>query len=121
MRRWGRTPANSFETYVFYEMHVSAYGFVFLSALVCGVLGVLFYQAVFGFRRLFEKLRSAYPRAGNWAAIGSAVLLGGAFSLITVNVMGEDTRSSNPWVPWAARLRRVRRAFFRFPSSARWR
>ena len=84
----GRTPANSFETYVFYEMHVSAYGFVFLSALVCGVLGVLFYQAVFGFRRLFEKLRSAYPRAGNWAAIGSAVLLGGAFSLITVNVMG---------------------------------
>lgn len=84
----GRTPANFFESYRFFEMPVSAYGFVLLSAVVCGLLGVLFYKLVFALRKAFGKIRLSKPWVSDFVKILIAVALGGAFSLATVNVMG---------------------------------
>lgn len=83
-----RTPANFFENYRFFQMPVSVYGFVLISAAVCGILGVLFYKLVFVLRRAFGKIRLSNPRVSDFVKILIAVLLGGIFSLITVNVMG---------------------------------
>ena len=69
-------------------MPVSVYGFVFLSSAVCGALGVLFYKLVFFLRGSFKKIRPPKPWSGEFVRILIAVLLGGALSLATVNVMG---------------------------------
>lgn len=62
--------------------------FLALSATVCGVAGVLLYKWVFFLRKAFGKIRSKTPFANTFIRISIAVLLGGAASLLTVNVMG---------------------------------
>ena len=84
----GKTPANSFASYVFYEMPVSVYGFVFLSAIVCGLFGVAFYHSVFLSKRLFGKISAPKPWIRDWMKILVAVVLGGIFSFVAVDVMG---------------------------------
>ena len=84
----GVPSANAFESYRFSPMPVSVYGFVFLSSAVCGALGVLFYKLVFFLRASFKKIRPPKLWSGEFVRILIAVLLGGALSLATVNVMG---------------------------------
>ncbi len=82
------SPHSAFSTYRFSELPISEYGYVFLSAAVCGLLGVLFYRVVFLLRKAFSKIRPPRPWVGDFLRILFAVLLGGACSLLTVNVMG---------------------------------
>lgn len=85
-------PAESFfENYVFPQGAVSDvrfYGFLIVSATVCGALGVLLYKWVFFLRGAFGKIRAKTPFLRNFFRILIAVLIGGAASLVTVNVMG---------------------------------
>lgn len=62
--------------------------FLALSAIICALAGVLFYKTVFFFRRLMGKIQFKKPFFNTFARILIAVFLGGALSLITVNVMG---------------------------------
>ncbi len=63
------------------------YLFLAASAIVCGVVGVLFYKWVLLLHGWFEKIQ-AKPFVKILIRIGVVVLLGGILSLITANVMG---------------------------------
>lgn len=64
------------------------YCFLLGGAIVCGVMGILFYKWVLLLYKLFGKIRFKKKFLGTFVRISIAVLLGGAISLITVNVMG---------------------------------
>ena len=80
-----------FENYIFPQgavFDVRFYVFLVLSAAVCGALGVLLYKWVFAMRAAFGNIRAKTAFLRNFFRILIAVLIGGAASLVTVNVMG---------------------------------
>lgn len=62
--------------------------FLVISAIVCGLVGVLFYKLVFLLRSGFEKIAKDKPFLNVFLRILIVVILGGVASLVTVNVMG---------------------------------
>lgn len=84
----GLTITNAFGSYHFYDLPFRDYGFVVLAGIACGLLGVAFYKACFGMRRLFKKISFKNPKMSHGVRVGIAVLLGGIVSLLTVGVMG---------------------------------
>ena len=79
---------SSFHSYVLHNMPVSTFGYVAAAGVVCGVLGVLFFKACFGVRRLFKKIKLNDHHRNESTRIFIAVLIGGLLSLVTVGVMG---------------------------------
>lgn len=79
-----------FQSYVFPQGATDGmfYLFVTASAIVCGAAGVLFYKCTFFLRKQLGKIRTKKKLTDIFARILIAVLLGGALSLLTVNVMG---------------------------------
>lgn len=86
---FGLTAESFFQNFVFPTEMATGWFYLFLaaSAIVCGVVGVLFYKWVLFLHDKFEKMQ-AKPFVKVLIRIGVVVLLGGVLSLITVNVMG---------------------------------
>lgn len=80
--------ANSFSTYTFYDLPLSAYGFVLLAGLACGLLGVGFYKLAFLMRRAFKKVKTSNDKISHALRILIAVLAGGLVSFLAISVMG---------------------------------
>lgn len=80
--------SNAFGTYLFRDLPFKAYGFVVLSGIACGVLGVLFYKLCFLMRRGFKKVRGKNEKVSHFLRILIAVLLGGLVSFIAIGAMG---------------------------------
>ena len=59
-----------------------------IAGIVCGVLGMLFFKACFGVRRLFKKIKTKSHHKNESVRIFIAVLIGGLLSLVTAGVMG---------------------------------
>ena len=70
------------------EIPLWEYGFVALSAIICGFLGVLLYKSIFWIKGLLKRIKIKNSFCSEWVKISIAVLIGGLFSLITVNLMG---------------------------------
>ncbi|MCM1441395.1 MAG: ClC family H(+)/Cl(-) exchange transporter, partial [Roseburia sp.] len=80
----GLSVGSSFTTFQFTQLNMLSYLYVLFAAAICGLAGVGFYFLVFRAKKLFAKLTF-------WKGVGKMTipfLLGGAFGLITVNVMG---------------------------------
>lgn len=77
-----------FSAFFLAEIDVLEYGFVVLSAIICGLLGVLLFKSVFWVRKLLKKINLKKRWQTDWLKMSIAVLIGGLFSLITVNLMG---------------------------------
>ena len=83
-----REIVNAFHSYVFADLPLSAYGYVVLAGIACGVLGVLFYKLCFGMRKLFKLIRVKNEKITHGVRIMIAVFFGGVVSLIAVGAMG---------------------------------
>ncbi len=79
---------NAFHSYVFADLPYTAYGYVALAGIACGVLGVLFYKLCFALRKLFKMIKVKNEKISHGVRILIAVVLGGVVSLITVGAMG---------------------------------
>lgn len=79
---------SAFHLYVLNELPPSQYWYVAIAGIVCGVLGVLFFKACFGVRRLFKKIKTKSHHKNESVRIFIAVLIGGLLSLVTAGVMG---------------------------------
>lgn len=79
---------NAFSTYTFYDLPLSAYGFVLLAGLACGLLGVGFYKFAFLMRRAFKKVKTNNDKVSHALRILIAVLAGGLVSFLAVSAMG---------------------------------
>ncbi len=80
----GLSVGSSFTTFALNAPNMLSYLYILFAAAICGLAGVGFYFLVFRAKRLFAKLTF-------WMGMGKMTipfLLGGAFGLITVNVMG---------------------------------
>lgn len=80
----GLSVGSSFDTFSFTQLNMLSYLYVLFAAAICGLAGVGFYFLVFRAKKLFAKITF-------WKGMGKMTipfLLGGAFGLITVNVMG---------------------------------
>lgn len=87
-RIFGMEITNAFGNYRFFDLPFRYYGFVVLSGIACGLLGVCFYKACFGMRKTFKKLSFKNPKFSHGVRVTVAVLLGGIVSLLTVGAMG---------------------------------
>ena len=85
---FGMQIQSSFHSYVFYELPLSTYWWVILAGIVCGGLGVLFHKLCFQMRALFKKIKLKDPKIRHGVRILIAVMLGGAFSLLTTGALG---------------------------------
>ena len=79
---------DGFASILLAEIQLWEYGFVVLSAIVCGFLGVLLYKSVFWIKKLFKKINVNNKLFSEWVKLSIVVLIGGLFSLLTVNLMG---------------------------------
>ena len=79
---------SGFSSFILSEIQLWEYGFVVLSAIICGAMGVLLFKSVFWVRKLLKKIKFKKLWQTNWAKMSIAVLIGGLFSLVTVNLMG---------------------------------
>ena len=79
---------SSFHSYIFHELPFSAYGYVLLAGVCCGVLGVLFYKFSFWMRKIFSKLNEKHAKYPYAVPIFITVLFGGIVSFICVGAMG---------------------------------
>lgn len=84
----GMEAQSGFHSYVFHEMPIRYYGFVVLSGIVCGSLGVGFYQLCLLARKLFKKIHVKNEWWTHVSRIMTAVLIGGVVSLLSVMAMG---------------------------------
>lgn len=87
-RALGMQIKNAFSTYTFYDLPLSAYGFVVLAGLACGLLGVGFYKLCFLMRGAFKKIRTKNDKLSHGLRILIAVLAGGVVSFLAVSAMG---------------------------------
>ena len=78
----------AFGSFAFFELPLTAYAFVVLAGVACGLLGVAFYKTCFLMRRVFKKIKMKNPKFNHAVRIAVAVLLGGAVSFIATGVMG---------------------------------
>lgn len=74
----------TFTTYQFSDMPLSSYPYVAFGALICALLGIAFYFAALGLRKLFKKV--TFLRGAGKMLF--PFLIGGACSLITVHAIG---------------------------------
>ena len=89
----GEEILTTFSRYVFFQLPLRAYGFVVLAGIACGLLGVIFYKLAFRMRKLFKKIRvKNNEKLSHLLRITTAVLIGGAFSLIAASNMGGGHR-----------------------------
>ncbi|MBR2622886.1 MAG: ClC family H(+)/Cl(-) exchange transporter [Clostridia bacterium] len=79
---------SAFHSYVFHEMPMKYYGYVVLAGLVCGFLGFGFTKLCFFMRKLFRMLRVKNDWWTHVSRVITAVLIGGAISLVSALVMG---------------------------------
>ncbi|MBE5742697.1 MAG: hypothetical protein E7360_05225 [Clostridiales bacterium] len=79
---------SGFHSFNLLEIPLAEYGFVVLSAIICGLAGVLFFKSIFWVKRLLSKINLKRKWQTDWLKMAIAVLIGGLFSLITVNVAG---------------------------------
>ena len=79
---------NGFHSFLLSEIPMNEYGFVVLSAIICGLLGVLLFKSIFWVKKLLNKINLQKQWQTDWLKMSIAVLIGGLFSLITVNVAG---------------------------------
>ncbi len=79
---------NAFRSYVFFELPLSAYGFVVGAGVVCGLLGVLFHKCSFLLRGVFQKIKAKKGKYNHFIRITIAVIIGGGVSLLMPGVMG---------------------------------
>ncbi len=79
---------SGFVSFLLSEIPMWEYGFVVLSAIICGLLGVLLFKSVFWVRKLLKKIKLKARWQTDWVKMSIAVLIGGLFSLVTVNLMG---------------------------------
>ena len=79
---------SSFHSYVFQELPFSTYGFVILSGLICGWIGIAFHKMVFVLRGLFKKVRHKNSHIKRGLRIMIVVLIGGALALVAEGIMG---------------------------------
>ncbi len=84
----GMTIANAFSTYTFFDLPLSAYGFVVLAGIACGLLGVGFYKLAMLMRRAFKKINVKNEKISHALRVLIAVLAGGLVSFLAVSVMG---------------------------------
>ena len=77
-----------FHSFALSEISIYDYGYVVLSSIICGLAGVLLFKSVFWVRRLLKKINLNSRWKTDWVKMSIAVLIGGLFSLITVNLMG---------------------------------
>ena len=77
-----------FTAFLLSEIPLWEYGFVVMSAIICGFLGLLLFKSVFWVRKLLKKISLKSKLCSEWVKMSIAVLIGGLFSLITVNLMG---------------------------------
>ncbi|MBR2337476.1 MAG: chloride channel protein [Clostridia bacterium] len=77
-----------FSAFLLSEIQLWEYGFVALSSIICGLLGVLLFKSVFWVRKLLKRISLKRRWQTDWLKMSIAVLIGGLFSLITVNLMG---------------------------------
>lgn len=77
-----------FSGYAFSELPLSAYGFVLLTGVLCGVVGVLFEKCTLALRAPFKKIAFKSEFWTRTVRIMIAVLLGGVFALISAGAMG---------------------------------
>lgn len=79
---------NAFSAYTFFDLPFSAYGFVVLAGIACGLLGVGFYKLAFLMRRAFKKVRTNDKKVSHGLRVLIAVLAGGLVSFLAVSAMG---------------------------------
>ena len=85
---FGITAHQGFHSYLLSEIAFGDYLYVVLSSVICGVLGVLFFKVVFWIKAIFKKINLKAKWQADWFKFSIAILIGGLFSLVTVNVMG---------------------------------
>ena len=85
---FGLNAHGGFHAFSLGEIALKDYLFVVLSAVVCGLFGVLLFKSVFWIKSLFSKIKLKIKWQSDWLKMSIAVLIGGLFSLITINVMG---------------------------------
>ena len=79
---------NAFSSYVFHELPLKTYGIVIVSALICGLIGVLFHKFSFQAHKWFGKIRIKKQKYVHFINIFIAVMLGGAVCMLAPGVMG---------------------------------
>ena len=84
----GVTLHGGFNCFALSEIAFKDYIFVVLSSIICGFFGVLLFNLVFWTRSLFKKINLKSVWKSDWLKMAIVVLVGGACSLVTVNVMG---------------------------------
>lgn len=80
----GLSVESTFTTFELVSPDMFSYLYILFASVICGLVGVAFYFLVFRAKKLFAKITF-------WKGMGKMIvpfLMGGAFGLITVNVMG---------------------------------
>ena len=85
---FGLSLEDGFTAFALAEIPLFEYGFVVMSAIICGFLGLLVFKSVFWVKALLKKINLKNKLSAEWIKISIAVLIGGFFSLITVNLIG---------------------------------
>ena len=79
---------SSFHSYIFHALPLSAYWYVLLAGVGCGLLGVAFYKFAFFARKLFSKIQIKDGKYNHFVRIAIAVAIGGIVSFLAADVMG---------------------------------
>lgn len=79
---------NGFHSFNLVEIPYNEYLYVLVSAVICGLLGVILFKSVFWIKSLFSTIELKNGILTDWVKIAIAVAIGGLFSLITVNLIG---------------------------------
>ncbi len=84
----GKEIESAFHSYVFHALPITAYGYVVIAGVLCGLLGVGFFKASFAVRRLFKRIKLKNHVWNESSRIFIGVLLGGLISFLAAGVMG---------------------------------
>ena len=79
---------SAFRAYLLIDLPIHYYGYVVVSGLVCGFLGIGFYKLCLKMRKVFSKIYVKNEWWSNLSRVMTAVLIGGVFSFLAAGVMG---------------------------------
>lgn len=84
----GMEISSAFHAYRLLDMPMHYYGYVVLSGVICGFLGIGFYKLCIWMRKVFKQIHVKNEWWSHLSRLTTAMLIGGVFSFVAAGVMG---------------------------------